>query len=201
MKFKKKTLESKHIKLEPLEPKHKEELKEAILDGELWKLFVTVVPPIEELDDFFENAQKEYETGFGITYAIVDKKSNKVVGSTRFRETNFRHNKTEIGFTFLAKSWQKSYVNTEAKLLLLTYAFEEMKFNRVELLTDFLNHTSRNAILRLGAKQEGILRSHMVMPNGRVRDSVVFSIIANEWLGLKEHLGFRLKNLELKERK
>ena len=195
MKFKKKTLESKHIKLEPLEPKHKEELKEAILDGELWKLFVTVVPPIEELDDFFENAQKEYETDFGITYAIVDKKSNRVVGSTRFRETNFRHNKTEIGFTFLGKSWQKSYVNTEAKLLLLTYAFEEMKFNRVELLTDFLNHTSRNAILRLGAKQEGILRSHMVMPNGRVRDSVIFSIIIHEWLGVKEHLEFKLKSM------
>ena len=158
MKFKKKTLESKH----------KEELKEAILDGELWKLFVTVVPPIEEIDSFFENAQKEYERDFGITYAIVDKKSNKVVGSTRFRETNFRHKKTEIGFTFLAKSWQKSYVNTEAKLLLLTYAFEEMDFNRVELLTDFLNHTSRNAILRLGAKQEGILRNHMIMPNGRI---------------------------------
>ena len=192
MKFKKKTLESKHIKLEPLEPRHKEELKEAILDGELWKLFVTVVPPIEKIDNFFENAQKEYERDFGITYAIVDKKSNKVVGSTRFRETNFRHKKTEIGFTFLAKSWQKSYVNTEAKLLLLTYAFEEMKFNRVELLTDFLNHTSRNAILRLGAKQEGILRNHMVMPNGRVRDSVVFSIISNEWFGIREHLGFKL---------
>ena len=104
----------------------------------------------------------------------------------------------EIGFTFLAKSWQKSYVNTEAKLLLLTYAFEEMKFNRVELLTDFLNHTSGNAILRLGAKQEGVLRNHMVMPNGRVRDSVIFSIIDNEWLGVKEHLGFRLKNFEMK---
>jgi len=162
----------------------------------LWKLFVTVVPHVDDIDEFFENAQKEFECGFGIAYAIVDKKSKKIVGSTRFRSTDFGHKKSEIGFTFLAKSWQKSYVNTEAKLLLLSFAFEEMAFNRVELITDFLNHSSRNAILRLGAKQEGVLRNHVVMPNGRVRDSVVFSIIANEWTGVKEHLLFKLQTMK-----
>ena len=192
--FEKKTLEGKSISLEPLSTKHKEELQEAILDGELWKLFTTIVPPIDKIDTFLQKTQEEYESGFGLSYAIVDKKSNKVVGSTRFRATSFSHNKTEIGFTFIAKSYQKSYVNTESKLLLLTYAFEEMGFTRVEFMTDFLNHTSRNAILKLGAKEEGVLRNYHTMPNGRVRDSVMFSIIQNEWVGVKEHLEFKLNN-------
>ena len=194
MQFKKKVLDGKHIRLEPLNLKHKDGLIQAILDGELWKLFITIVPHVDKIDEFLQNAQNEYKSGFGITYAIIDKKSSKVVGSTRFRSTDFGHKKSEIGFTFLAKSWQKSYVNTEAKLLLLTFAFEEIKFNRVELITDFLNHSSRNAILRLGAKEEGVLRNHVVMPSGRVRDSVIFSIIANEWIGVKEHLMFKLAN-------
>jgi RimJ/RimL family protein N-acetyltransferase len=194
MKYKKKVLEGKYIRLEPLNSTHKEGLIETILDGELWKLFVTIVPPINNLDDFLENANKEYESGFGISYAIVNKNTNKVIGSTRFRCTEFNHKKTEIGFTFLAKTWQKSHVNTEAKLLLLTHAFEEMKFNRVELITDFLNHSSRSAILRLGAKEEGVLRNHVIMPNGRVRNSVIFSIIENEWVGVREHLEFKLRN-------
>jgi len=195
MRYERKTMEGKNVRLEPLESRHKEGLVEAILDGELWKLFVTVVPHVSKIDAFLEDADKEYERGFGIAYAIVDKKRDKVVGSTRFRNTDFGHKKVEIGFTFLASSFQRSYVNTEAKLLLLTYAFEEMAFNRVELITDFLNHTSRNAILRLGAKQEGVLRNHVVMSNGRVRDSVIFSIIANEWGGVKEHLLFKSADL------
>ena len=194
MQFKKKVLDGKHIRLEPLSIEHKDGLIQVILDGELWKLFVTIVPHVDKIDEFLQNAQNEYKSGFGIAYAIIDKKSGKVVGSTRFRSTDFGHKKSEIGFTFLAKSWQKSYVNTEAKLLLLTFAFEEIKFNRVELITDFLNHSSRNAILRLGAKEEGVLRNHVVMPSGRVRDSAIFSIITNEWIGVKEHLMFKLAN-------
>ena len=99
-----------------------------------------------------------------------------MVGSTRFMKANLPNKRVEIGFTFIAKSYQKTKINTEAKLLMLTHAFEVMHVNLVELLTDYLNTTSRNAILRLGAKQEGILRSHMVMPDGHIRDSVLFSI-------------------------
>ena len=193
MNFKKKILDGTFVKLEPLSLKHKAGLIETVLDGELWKSFVTIIPSISEMDKFIENSEKEYQSNFGISYAIIDKKDNKVVGSTRFIYTDFLNKSTEIGYTFLAESSQKSYVNTESKLLMLTYAFEEMKFNRVEMFTDFLNHNSRRAIERIGLKQEGILRNHLVMPNGRIRDSILFSIISNEWLGVKESLLFKLK--------
>ena len=98
----------------------------------------------------------------------------------------------EIGYTFLGKSWQKTSINTEAKLLMLTYAFETLELNRVEFLTDYLNTKSRKAILRLGAREEGILRSHMVMPDGRIRDSVLYSIVKHEWSGIKQHLSSKL---------
>jgi len=192
MNFKKKILDGTFVRLEPLSLKHKAGLIETVLDGELWKSFVTIIPSISEMDKFIENSEKEYQNNFGISYAIIDKKDNKVVGSTRFIYTDFLNKSTEIGYTFLAESSQKSYVNTESKLLMLTYAFEEMKFNRVEMFTDFLNHNSRRAIERIGLKQEGILRNHLVMPNGRIRDSVLFSIISNEWLGVKESLLFKL---------
>ena len=108
-------------------------------------------------------------------------------------KANLTHKKVEIGFTFLGKSWQRTRINTEAKLLMLTHAFETLNLNRVEMITDYLNTRSREAILRLGAKQEGILRNHMIMPDGRVRDSVLYRIIKNEWPGIKSHLSFKLK--------
>ena len=100
--------------------------------------------------------------------------------------------RVEIGFTFLGKTWQRSRVNTEAKLLMLTHAFKSLELNRVELLTDYLNNASRQAILRLGAKEEGILQSHMVMPDGRIRDSVIYSITKSEWPGVKQNLTTKL---------
>ena len=112
--------------------------------------------------------------------------------STRFMSASLPDKRVEIGYTFLGNSWQQTFINTEAKLLMLTYAFEVMRLNRVELITDYFNTKSRNAILRLGAKEEGILRNHLVMPDGRVRDSVLFSIIQNEWLGVKQHLTHKL---------
>ena len=108
-------------------------------------------------------------------------------------KTNLPHKKVETGFSFLGKSWQRTRINTEAKLLMLTHAFEILNLNRVELITDYLNTRSRKAILRIGAKQEGILRNNMIMPDGRVRDSVLYSIIKNEWTGIKSHLSFKLK--------
>ncbi|MCJ8314757.1 MAG: GNAT family N-acetyltransferase [Saccharospirillaceae bacterium] len=187
------TLQAKHVRLEPLSFEHKVGICAAIKDGDLNDLFVTTVPNPENIDSFIQNALDMFDKGEGLAFATIDQSSNKVVGSTRFMCASTVHNKTEIGYTFIAKSFQKSAINTQAKLLMLTHVFEILELNRVEFLTDFLNNTSRNAILRLGAKQEGILRNDRVMSNGRIRDSVMFSIIKNEWSGIKQNLEFKLK--------
>lgn len=192
MLFKKEILEGKHVRLEPLSEVHREGLCQAVSDGELWNLFFTLVPHVNDIDEFINNAYLAHEAGDGLTFAIISKATGNVVGSTRFMKSNLPHKRVEIGFTFIAKSFQKTKINTESKLLMLTHAFETLDLNRVELFTDFLNSNSRNAILRLGAKQEGILRNHMVMPDGRIRDSVLFSIIKNEWRGIKQHLTYKL---------
>lgn len=192
MKFEQVTLEGKSVRLEPLTLAHKGELCAAISDGELWNLYVTLVPHPDNIDAFFEFAFANYQTGDGLCFAIIDKNTQKVVGSTRYMKANLANKRVEIGYTFLAQSAQKTVINTEAKYLLLCHAFEQLNLNRVELITDYLNISSRNAILRLGAKEEGILRSHMIMPNGRVRDSVLYSIVKHEWHGIKQHLQFKL---------
>ena len=182
-------LEGKYVRLEPLSDGHREGLCQAISDGELWNLFVTIVPHPDDIEQFLANAKKAQEMGDGLTFAMLDKSANhKVAGSTRFMKADFTNKRIEIGFTFLGKAWQKSRINTEAKLLMLSHAFEALELNRVELLTDYLNINSRQAILRLGAREEGILRSHMIMPDGRVRDSVLYSITKNEWPGVKQNL-------------
>lgn len=190
--FEKVILKGTHVRLEPLSESHKEGLCQAISDGELWKLFVTFVPHLDDVESFVNDAYLAHQAGDGLAFAIIDETTNKVAGSTRFMKASLRNNRVEIGSTFLGKSFQKTKINTEAKLLMLAHAFEVLNLNRVEFLTDYLNTASRNAILRLGAKQEGILRNHMVMPNGRVRDSVLFSIIKNEWPSIKQNLEYKL---------
>lgn len=181
------------MRLEPLDASHKDGLCQAISDGELWKIFVTLVPHPDDIDQFLSNAKSAQERGDGLTFATIDKSDNsKIAGSTRFMKADLANKRVEIGFTFLGKTWQRSSINTEAKLLMLTHAFETLEMNRVELLTDYLNTASRRAILRLGAKEEGILRNHMVMPDGRERDSVLFSIVKNEWPGVKQNLEYKL---------
>ena len=192
MKFEKVVLEGNIVRLEPLSESHSEELCSAIYDGELWNLYVTLVPHPKNIDSFLSQANSNYEAGDGLAFAIIENSTNRVVGSTRYMKANLANKRLEIGFTFLGKTWQKTKINTEAKYLLLTHAFETLALNRVELITDYLNSTSRNAILRLGAKEEGILRSHMVMPNGRIRDSVLYSIVKHEWSGIKQHLEAKL---------
>lgn len=120
-----------------------------------------------------------------LTYATIAQNNDKVAGSTRLMNTDWPNLRTEIGGTFIAQSYQRTAINTEAKYLMLTHAFETLQFNRVAFRTDFLNQRSRTAIERLGAKFEGILRNHMVMPDGRIRDTVVYSIIKSEWPGIK----------------
>ncbi len=179
------TLSGQHVRLEPLNKRHLSELKAAIEDGQLWRLMVTNVPHPDQLESFLHKAQQDQKNGSAMVFATIDQSSNQVVGSTRYLNTDWSHARTEIGFTFIAKSKQRTAINTAAKLLLLQHAFESLPFNRVAFLTDHLNLPSRAAIARLGAKQEGTLRNHMVMPDGRVRDTVVFSIAKHEWPGIK----------------
>jgi len=197
MRYEEKNLEGKYIRLEPLSYSHKDGLIEAVSDGRLWELFVTLVPTPSEIDMFIENAHLAHECDDGLAFAIIEISSGKVAGSTRFMKTDFVNKRVEIGFTFLGKSYQKTKINTESKLLMLTYVFELMSFNRVEIITDYFNKSSRNAILRIGAKKEGVLRNHMLMPDGRVRDSVLYSIIENEWPGVKVNIIDKLNNSDL----
>ncbi len=188
-----KTLTGQYVRLEPLTEAHHDGLCKAIADGKLWKLFVTLVPRLEDVSGFIRQAVNEQESGLSLVFATMDIATSKVVGSTRFMKADFTHKRLEVGHTFIAKSHQRSRINTEAKLLMLKHAFEVLGMNRVELLTDYLNQSSRRAILRLGAKEEGTLRNHMIMPDGRVRDSVLYSIIANEWPGVKTNLENKLR--------
>lgn len=193
MSFEPVVLEGKHVRLEPLGEQHKEGICRAISDGELWNIFVTIVPHPDDIDQFLANAKNAHERGEGLAYATIAKDSNdQVAGSTRFMDANLANKRVEIGFTFLGKTWQRSPINTEAKLLMLTHAFETLELNRVEFMTDYLNTASRQAILRLGAKEEGVRRNHMVMPNGRVRDSVMYSIVKSEWPGVKQNLEYKV---------
>lgn len=181
-------LRGRRVALEPLHARHLPALAEAIRDGELWRLPVTLVPHPDDLGEFLKLAEARCLAGLECAFATIDLKSGAVVGSTRFMRIDRDHRRVEIGFTFLAQRWQRSYVNTEAKYLMLRHAFEAWQCNRVELLTDFLNTKSRNAILRIGAREEGVLRSHMVMRDGRIRDSVIYSIVRAEWPSVKAAL-------------
>jgi N-acetyltransferase len=186
-------LEGQHVRLEPLSAAHEESLNAAAADGDLWNSTVTVVPLPDGMADYIAVALKAQSDGHELPFVIIRKSSGQVVGSTRFYWIDREHRRVEIGYTWLAQSAQRSAVNTEAKLLLLTHAFERWRCIRVTFVTDVLNKQSRTAILRLGAKQEGILRNHLIMPNGRLRDSVVFSIIETEWPEVKANLGAKLK--------
>jgi RimJ/RimL family protein N-acetyltransferase len=190
------TLQGHRVRLEPLdEARHREGLAAAIADGELWKIAVTTVPRPQDLAEFFADAEAAFAAGRELAFATIDAETETVAGSTRFRMIEAAHRRLEIGFTFLGASDQRTHVNTAAKLLMLEHAFDVWAVNRVELLTDVLNERSRAAISRLGAQQEGVLRNHMVMPDGRVRDSAVYSVCRPEWPGVQAALRDRLRRL------
>jgi RimJ/RimL family protein N-acetyltransferase len=186
------TLEGQHVRLEPLSQQHAESLIAAVDDGQLWNSTVTIVPSRETMASYIESALHAQAQDRELPFVIVRKDSNQVAGTTRFYDVALEEGRAAIGYTWLSLSAQRTAVNTEAKLLLLTHAFEFWHCIRVELITDVLNQQSRDAILRLGATQEGILRNHMRMPNGRIRDSVCFSIIAEEWPEVRADLAARL---------
>jgi RimJ/RimL family protein N-acetyltransferase len=191
------TLQGRGVRLEPLDAgRHRNGLEAAIADGDLSALWVTTVPRPEQMDEFFDRAEAAFEEGRELAFATIDAEADRIAGSTRFRMIEAIHRRVEIGFTFLAADYQRTHVNSAAKLLMLEHAFEAWGVNRVELLTDVLNERSRAAIARLGAEQEGILRSHMVMPDGRVRDSAVYSIVGARWPAVRASLEARLQPAE-----
>ena len=188
------TLENETVRLEPLdEHQHREALAAAIRDGELWTIRETLVPHPDQLGAFFAVAAERQAQGNSLAFATRDRRTGRIVGSTRFMNINADFRRVEIGYTFLARSAWRTPLNTNAKYLMLRHAFEVWSFNRVELLTDVLNVRSRAAIERIGARQEGILRCHMQMPDGRLRDSVIFSIIRAEWPDVRARLEARLE--------
>jgi RimJ/RimL family protein N-acetyltransferase len=186
------TLEGRHVCLRPLSSSDTEALVEAANDGELWNSTVTVVPTRATIESYIAAALAAQARGTELPFVIVRTSSGRIVGTTRYYNIEPAHRRVEIGYTWLAASAQRTSVNTEAKLLLLGHAFEILQAVRVGFVTDVLNQQSRTAILRLGAKQEGILRNHMIMPNGRQRDSVYFSIIRSEWPEIKSGLELKL---------
>ncbi|MFE2728276.1 GNAT family N-acetyltransferase [Kitasatospora sp. NPDC059327] len=181
-----------HVRLERLAHRHHDGLCAAVRDGELWNLQVTLVPHPRDVRAFVDDALAAHSAGTQLAFAVVDLASGRIAGSTRLMAVNLPNRRLEIGFTFLGRSWQRSALNTEAKLLLLTHAFETLGMNRVEFLTDVRNSASRAAIARLGASQEGVLRRHMIMRDGWVRDSALYSITGPEWPAAKEALAHRL---------
>ena len=202
------TLKGHFISLEPMTFAHEQALIAAAADGELWNTDVTIIPRVEGMKDYIQYAVDGLAQGNQLPFVIVSKAgavarpsgraqdfTGEIVGTTRFYEIFPNDRKAAIGYTWLAKSAQRTPINTEAKLLLLTHAFETWKLVRVELITDVRNEQSRAAILRLGAKQEGILRKHLILPSGRIRDSVVFSILDDEWPMVKQHLSRKIQAL------
>ena len=187
-------LEGQHVRLEPLTQSHAGSLIAAASDGELWNTQVTIIPQPAGMKDYIQAALDGQAQGRELPFVIISKSSNQIVGTTRFYEIRSNDRAAAIGYTWLAESAQRTAVNTESKLSLLTHAFENWNCNRVQLITDVLNEQSRTAILRLGAKQEGILRKHLILPNGRIRDSVLFSITDDEWPGVKQSLVTRLRD-------
>ena len=181
MQIQKIVLQTDKVRLEPLAAVHLPGLAAAIHDGALWESPWTTVPHPDQLADFLASADAQFSAGRELAFASIDVATGAVAGSTRFRQIDRQHRRVEIGATFIARRWQRTHVNTDAKLLMLQHAFDTWHCIRVELLTDVLNTRSRAAIRRLGAVEEGVLRSHMRMRDGRLRDSVIYGITAADW--------------------
>ncbi|MBV1924450.1 MAG: GNAT family N-acetyltransferase [Flavobacteriaceae bacterium] len=185
-------LEGKEVQLIPLRESHCEGLLKAASDGKLWNLWFTSVPSEANIDTYIQTALEEQKVGRALPFTVIDKKTNSIIGSTRYCNVPPTQKRVEIGYTWYAKSHQRTAKNTEAKLLLLSHAFETLQCIAVEFRTHIENSASKNAIARLGAKQDGILRQHQQLKDGSYRDSVVFSILNSEWNAIKQKLENRL---------
>ncbi|NLY65088.1 MAG: GNAT family N-acetyltransferase [Alcaligenaceae bacterium] len=187
-------LEGFGVILQPMRLAHAEGLKNAASDGELWNLVYTSVPEPGNETAYIETALQGLQDGHMLPFTVLDAKTKKVIGSTRYHDIVPNIARLEIGYTWYGKSWHRSHVNTACKYLLLFYAFESLKANVVGWRTDGINHTSQKAIERLGAKKDGVLRGHALRRDGTVRDSVMYSITREEWPAIKKTLQEKLAN-------
>lgn len=185
------SLSNRHVSLAPLRLEHAEALGRAAADGELWRLFYTSVPSPATAHDYVVQALQQQTSGWAVAFVVRDA-NGEIVGTTRYCNIDAANKRLEIGWTWYAQRVQRTALNTAAKQLLLAHAFETLGAGAVELRTSFMNHRSRAAIARLGAKQDGILRNHMKLPDGGYRDTVVFSILESEWPAVKRNLQYLL---------
>jgi RimJ/RimL family protein N-acetyltransferase len=190
------TLEGHGIRLEPLTREHENGLIEAAKDGKLWELFFTSVPEPENTKKYVEDALKGQERGDMLPWVVRDLKTNSIVGSTRYHDIIPAADRVEIGYTWYAQRCQRTHVNTTCKLLLFEYGFEKLQCKVIGLRTDNYNFRSQRAIEALGAKKDGVIRHHWPRRDGSIRDTVMYSVLANEWPDVKRHLQFRLKRNE-----
>ncbi len=187
------TLEGHGVRLEPLAREHRDALAKAAADGELWRLWFTSVPQPQQTDTYIAQALAGRDAGHMLPFVVRELASGAIAGSTRYHDIIKDASRVEIGYTWYAKRWQKSHVNTACKLLLLAHAFDALECKVVGLRTDNFNFTSQRAIEALGAKKDGVLRHHAVRRDGTVRDSVMYSIVLSEWPDVKRHLELRLQ--------
>ena len=187
------TLRGDHATIEPLAREHAEGLRRAAADGELWRLWYTSVPAPEQTAAYIDAALAMRERDGAMPFTVRATPSGEIVGCTRYFHVDAASRRLEIGYTWYAQRVQRTALNTECKLLLLGHAFETLKCIAVEFRTHWFNHASREAILRLGAKQDGVLRNHQISSDGSYRDTVVFSIIESEWPAVKQHLRFQME--------
>jgi N-acetyltransferase len=182
------TLVGRYIILRPPSIEDIDCLSIAARDGEIWNNRFSQFPNLNEIEKYIQEMLDLSSKGSILPFITIHKSSNTIVGTTRYLNIDYENHRLEIGHTWIAKSWRKTYVNTEAKFLMLQYAFEKLACIAVEIRTYVFNTVSRQAIQRLGAKQDGILRHHKIMKDGRVRDTVCYSIIKPEWEQVKENL-------------
>lgn len=185
-------LEGRHVMLEPLAPEHADALFAAADDPSMFRYLSERLETREDHRGYVQRGLAERDAGRAIPFVIRLRGDGGIVGTTRFAAIDLAHRRAEIGWTWIARRVQRTAVNTECKRLLLAHAFESMQLNRVEFKTDALNQMSRTAIARIGGRPEGIFRSHMVMPDGRVRDTAWFSIVREEWPAVRDALDRRL---------
>ena len=185
------TLSGPHARLEPLSHQHLDGLTAAVKDGELWKLWYTLIPRPEDMSKEIERRLSLQAAGSMLPFTVFDA-AGKIAGMTTYMNVDAANRRVEIGSTWYAKSVQRSALNTQCKLLLLAHAFDKLGCIAVEFRTHFFNQQSRRGIERLGAKLDGILRNHQVATNGTLRDTVVYSIIASEWPTVRAHLTYQL---------
>jgi RimJ/RimL family protein N-acetyltransferase len=182
------TLEGRYVRLIPLQIEHVPALWRAGADPDLWRFTTLQIRSEADMHAYIAAALQEQSRGAAVPFSTVDVGSGEIVGTTRFATIVPEHKRVEIGWTFVSPQWQRTAINTEAKLLMFRHAFETWGCNRVELKTNALNHKSRNAMLRVGCREEGTMRRHIINNDGTVRDTVYFSVIAEEWPDIQEHI-------------